>query len=110
MKVAKKAIKMPSSNAISVGTQSLEIEVRTPDECMSGASSDAGTSEHHDKSTNSASEHGDDNHIEDDDIPIMDPNCVAEKPYRITFQDITSAAFMIKSGIECTPCTVCSWL
>lgn len=37
---------------------------------------------------------------------ILDPNCVATKPYRVTFQDITSAAFLIKSGIEYTPCTV----
>lgn len=40
------------------------------------------------------------------DASIVDPNCVAENPYRVTFQDITSAAFLIKAGIECTPCTV----
>lgn len=37
---------------------------------------------------------------------IIDPHCVAESPVRITFQDITSASYLIKSGIEYTPCTV----
>lgn len=37
---------------------------------------------------------------------IVDPNCIAEKPIRVTFQDITSASYVIKSGIEYTPCTV----
>lgn len=37
---------------------------------------------------------------------VIDPHCLAEKPIKIKFQDITSAAFMIKSGIEYTPCTV----
>lgn len=36
----------------------------------------------------------------------FDPKCVAHNPYVVTFQDITSAAFLIKSGIEVTPCTV----
>lgn len=40
------------------------------------------------------------------DIEIVDPNCVAEKPVKVTFQDITSASYLIKSGIEYTPCTV----
>lgn len=40
------------------------------------------------------------------EIEVSDPNCVADKPYKVTFQDITSAAFVIKSGIEYTPCTV----
>ncbi|XP_031619975.1 uncharacterized protein LOC116338699 [Contarinia nasturtii] len=39
------------------------------------------------------------------DIEVVDPNCVAEKPVKITFQDITSASYLIKSGIEYTPCT-----
>lgn len=40
------------------------------------------------------------------DIEVIDPHCVAEKPKRVTFQDITSASYLIKSGIEYTPCTV----
>lgn len=40
------------------------------------------------------------------DIDIFDPHCVAEKPVRVTFQDITSASYLIKSGIEYTPCSV----
>lgn len=42
------------------------------------------------------------------DMEVTDPHCVAEKPVRITFQDITSASYLIKSGIEYTPCTVIS--
>lgn len=37
---------------------------------------------------------------------VSDPNCVPDKPYKVTFQDVTSASFVIKSGIEYTPCTV----
>lgn len=37
---------------------------------------------------------------------IVDPNCVAENPVQINFQDITSASYVIKSGIEYTPCSV----
>lgn len=37
---------------------------------------------------------------------IVDPHCTAANPYKVTFQDITSAAFLIKSGIEYTSCTV----
>lgn len=40
------------------------------------------------------------------DTEIKDPSCLAEKPVRVTFQDIASAAFMIRSGVEYTPCTV----
>lgn len=100
---------MPSSDTVHFGMQSVEIfdDLKAPEDCMSAASSNADSSEHHDKSTDSTSEHGD-GEISNDiaDINIVDPNCVAEKPYRVTFQDITSAAFLIKSGIECTPCTV----
>lgn len=42
----------------------------------------------------------------DFDIDIVDPHCVAENPVRVTFQDITSASYLIKSGIEYTPCSV----
>ncbi|XP_063706175.1 L-threonine ammonia-lyase [Culicoides brevitarsis] len=33
-----------------------------------------------------------------------DPYCNPEKPVVITFQDVTSAAFKIKGGVEFTPC------
>lgn len=42
----------------------------------------------------------------DDDDEIEDPFCNANNPLKITFQDVTSAAFMIKSGVELTPCPV----
>ena len=35
-----------------------------------------------------------------------DPYCQEHNPQKITFNDITSAAFMIKDGIENTPCSV----
>lgn len=35
-----------------------------------------------------------------------DPLCVAENPHKITFQDVTTAAFIIKGGVEYTPCPV----
>lgn len=38
---------------------------------------------------------------------IIDPHCTASNPYTVTFQDITSAAFLIRKGIDRTPCTVC---
>lgn len=44
--------------------------------------------------------------VVDVDTEVTDPYCLAEKPIKVKFQDITSAAFMIKSGIEYTPCTV----
>lgn len=37
---------------------------------------------------------------------IVDPHCTATNPYRVTFQDVTAAAFLIKGGIACTPCSV----
>lgn len=37
---------------------------------------------------------------------ILDPYCVEENPQKITFEDITSAAFKIKCGIVNTPCVV----
>lgn len=43
----------------------------------------------------------------DEDISeIEDPFCNAKNPLKITFQDVTSAAFMIKNGVELTPCPV----
>lgn len=35
-----------------------------------------------------------------------DPLCNPSKPVKITFQDITSAAFMIRGGVYKTPCSV----
>ena len=37
---------------------------------------------------------------------ILDPFCDPASPKVISFQDITSAAFLIKDGIERTPCPV----
>ena len=37
---------------------------------------------------------------------IIDPFCDPKNPRRITFDDVTSAAFLIKSGVERTPCPV----
>lgn len=36
----------------------------------------------------------------------IDPFCDPNKPQRISFHDVTSAAFLIKDGIERTPCPV----
>lgn len=55
--------------------------------------------------SNYADSESSEDHIESDKR-LIDPFCVAEKPHVISFQDITSAAFLIKSGIEMTPCTV----
>lgn len=41
------------------------------------------------------------------DEELVDPFCVEENPHRITFEDITSAAFKIKCGIINTQCVVC---
>lgn len=35
-----------------------------------------------------------------------DPLCNPRKPIKISFQDITSAAFMIRGGVYKTPCSV----
>lgn len=35
-----------------------------------------------------------------------DPLCTAKSAHRITFQDVTTASFMIKGGVEYTPCPV----
>ncbi|XP_055699852.1 L-threonine ammonia-lyase-like [Phlebotomus papatasi] len=35
---------------------------------------------------------------------IEDPYCLPNKPVKISYQDVTSAAFMIKDGVEKTPC------
>ncbi|XP_046477432.1 L-threonine ammonia-lyase-like isoform X1 [Neodiprion pinetum] len=38
------------------------------------------------------------------DESVFDPYCVEGNPQKITFEDVTSAAFKIKSGIINTPC------
>lgn len=35
---------------------------------------------------------------------VEDPYCSETKPQKINFHDITSAAFMIRGGVEMTPC------
>jgi len=37
---------------------------------------------------------------------IVDPFCNPEQPQRISFHDVTSAAFLIRGGVERTPCPV----
>lgn len=37
---------------------------------------------------------------------ILDPFCDPKQPQKISFHDITSAAFLIKDGVERTPCPV----
>lgn len=41
-----------------------------------------------------------------DDIVYEDPYCNPEKPVKLVFQDITSAAYTIRDGIIQSPCTV----
>lgn len=51
---------------------------------------------------------GDDRRLSDaEDQEHIDPYCTPDNPHTVTFQDITSAAFLIKSGIDRTPCSVC---
>lgn len=44
--------------------------------------------------------------FETDQEILLDPHCNPEKPQRISFHDVTSAAFLIKDDIEKTPCAV----
>lgn len=37
---------------------------------------------------------------------VLDPFCDPEKPQKISFHDVTSAAFLIKDGVAKTPCPV----
>ena len=41
-------------------------------------------------------------------IESTDPQCNPNNPIRVNFQDVTSAAFLIKNGVERTPCVVSS--
>lgn len=43
---------------------------------------------------------------ENEDEGFQDPFCRAEQPQVIRFEEVTSAAFKIKSGIVRTPCIV----
>lgn len=42
----------------------------------------------------------------DGDSPLVDPECDPAHPKKVTFSDISSAAFNIKDGIIKTPCNV----
>lgn len=37
---------------------------------------------------------------------VVDPFCDEKNPRIITFQDVCQAAFMIRGGVEVTPCSV----
>ena len=39
---------------------------------------------------------------------VDDPSCNPDRPLKVTFEEITSAAYKIKSGIINTPCSVIS--
>lgn len=41
-----------------------------------------------------------------DEVDVEDPNCLESNPHKLTFQDITSAAYMIKDGVIKSACTV----
>lgn len=43
---------------------------------------------------------------DDEEEQPIDPFCVENRPHKITFEDVTSAAFKIKGGIINTPCVV----
>lgn len=45
-------------------------------------------------------------HLEESDElgDMEDPACIPEKPQKITFEDVTSASYIVKSGIVNTPC------
>ena len=44
------------------------------------------------------------NQIQPEDL--IDPFCDPENPVKITFNDVSAAAYRIKGGVENTPCTV----
>lgn len=37
---------------------------------------------------------------------LEDPLCTAKSARKISFQDVTTASFLIKGGVEYTPCPV----
>ncbi|CAH1774898.1 unnamed protein product [Owenia fusiformis] len=42
----------------------------------------------------------------DDEGELIDPFCDSSKPIQVQFQDVSAAAYKIKSGIQATPCTL----
>jgi len=42
--------------------------------------------------------------LEEDEVE--DPNCLESNPLKLTFEDITSAAYKIKNGVIKTACSV----
>ncbi|XP_055332151.1 L-threonine ammonia-lyase-like [Paramacrobiotus metropolitanus] len=40
------------------------------------------------------------------DDPLFDPWCDPENPIQVTFEDVSAAAYMLKGGIQLTPCTL----
>ena len=44
------------------------------------------------------------NQIQPEDL--IDPFCDPDNPVKITFNDVSAAAYRIKGGVENTPCTV----
>lgn len=45
--------------------------------------------------------------LESNNQDLEDPLCTAKSARKITFQDVTTASFLIKGGVEYTPCPVC---
>lgn len=41
-----------------------------------------------------------------DEEEVEDPNCLESRPHKLTFEDITSAAYKIKDGVIKSACTV----
>ena len=44
-----------------------------------------------------------------EDEELVDPFCDPSSPKILSFQDVSAAAYKIKSGIQHTPCTVSSF-
>lgn len=42
----------------------------------------------------------------DENTEILDPFCDPNNPVKVTFQDVSAAAYKIKGGIQKTPCLV----
>lgn len=42
----------------------------------------------------------------DVEVEVEDPLCKARNAIKVTFQDVTTASFLIKGGVEYTPCPV----
>lgn len=45
-----------------------------------------------------------------EEVDIEDPNCLETNPLKLTFEDITSAAYKIKDGVLKTACVVSTYL